>query len=92
MKVTKDSIAFSKPRDSIYIFLKNHAGNVVTSRSYAWVIIYVQNAPIVWYPKKQNKTESETFGSEFVALQIFKEVVVDLCYKLWMFEVLLGGP
>jgi hypothetical protein len=29
----------------------NHAGNVVTRRSHSGILIYVQNAPIVWLLK-----------------------------------------
>jgi hypothetical protein len=31
------------------------------------IILYVQNAPIVWYSKRQNTFELATFGSEFIA-------------------------
>lgn len=58
----------------------NHAGNVVTRRSHTGVLIFVQNAPILWYSKKQNTVESLSFGSEFVALRIAKELVVALRY------------
>jgi hypothetical protein len=46
----------------------NHAGNVVTRRSHSGILIFVQNAPIMWHSKRQNSVESSTFGSEFVAL------------------------
>jgi hypothetical protein len=46
----------------------NHAGNVLTRRSHTGIIIFIQNAPILWYSKKQNTVESNTFGSELVAL------------------------
>jgi hypothetical protein len=39
-----------------------HARNKVTRD-----IIYVQNAPILWYSKRQNTVEAATFGSEMVA-------------------------
>ena len=29
----------------------NHAGNVVTRRSHSGILIFVQNAPIIWYSK-----------------------------------------
>ena len=40
-----------------------HAGKVVTWSSHAFVLIYLINAPIVWFSKKQNTVESSTFGS-----------------------------
>ena len=56
----------------------NHAGNVVTRRSHSGIIIFVQNAPIIWFSKRQNTVEAATFGSEFVALRICKELIVAL--------------
>jgi len=69
----------------------NHAGNVVTRRSHTGIIIYVQNAPVMWYSKRQNTVEAATFGSEFVALRICKELIVALRYKLRMFGVPIDG-
>jgi hypothetical protein len=55
----------------------NHAGNVITRRrSHTGIIIYVQNAPILWFSKRQNALESSSFGSEFVALQTAKDMIV----------------
>ena len=70
----------------------NHAGNIVTRRSHTGVLIFVQNAPILWYSKRQNTVESSSFGSEFVALRVAKELIVALRYKLRMFGVPIRGP
>ena len=70
----------------------NHAGNVVTRRSHTGILIYVMNAPIIWFSKKQNTVESSTFGSEFVALRVARDLIVSLRYKLRMFGVPLDGP
>jgi len=70
----------------------DHAGNVVTRRSHTGIIIYLQNAPIMWFSKKQNTTESSTFGSEFVAMRIAKEMIIALRYKLRMFGIPIAGP
>ena len=70
----------------------NHAGNVVTRRSHSGILIFVQNAPIIWFSKRQNTVESATFGSEFVAMRICKELIVALRYKLRMFGVPIDGP
>jgi hypothetical protein len=73
----------------------NHAGNVVPRRprrSHTGIFIFVQNAPIVWFSKKQNTVEAATFGSEFVALRICKDMIVALRYKLRMFGVSIEGP
>ena len=70
----------------------NHAGNVVTRRSHTGIIIFVQNAPIIWFSKRQNTVEAATFGSELNALRICKEMIVALRYKLRMFGVPVDGP
>jgi hypothetical protein len=70
----------------------NHAGNIVTRRSHTGIIIFVQNAPIIWFSKRQNTVESSTFGSEMVALRICKDLIVALRYKLRMFGVPINGP
>ena len=62
----------------------NHAGNVVMQRSLTGIVIFVQNAPIIWFSNRQNTVESASFGSEFVALRICKERIVALRYKLRM--------
>ena len=61
----------------------DHAGNVVTRHSHIGIIIFVQNAPIIWFLNRQNTVEAATFGSEFVALTICKELIVALRYKLY---------
>ena len=70
----------------------NHAGNVVTRPSHTGIIIYSQNAPIIWFSKRQNTVEAATFGSELVALRICKELIVALRYKLRTFGVPIDGP
>ena len=70
----------------------NHAGNVINRRSDLGIIIFVQNAPIIWFSKRQNTVEAAIFGNEFVALRICKELIVVLRYKLHMFGVPLDGP
>jgi hypothetical protein len=70
----------------------NHAGNVVTRRSHTGLIIFVQNAPIIWYSKKQNTVESSTFGLELVALRVARDLISALRIKLRLFGVPLKGP
>jgi hypothetical protein len=64
---------------------------VVTQCSHTGIIIFVQNAPIIWFSKWQNMVESVMFGSELVAQRICKEMIVALWYKLWMFGVDIDG-
>jgi hypothetical protein len=47
---------------------------------------------VIWYSKRQNTVESSSFGSEFIALRIAKELIVALRYKLRMFGVPVHGP
>jgi hypothetical protein len=70
----------------------NHAGNVIARRSHTGILIYVQNAPIIWFSKRHNTVESSSFGSEFVALRAAKDMVVALRYKVRMFGVPIDGP
>ena len=70
----------------------DHAGNVVTRRSHTGILIFVQNAPILWYSKKQNTVESSSFGSEFVAMRVARDMIVALRYKLRMFGIPISGP
>ena len=59
---------------SIYSFVgANHAGNVVTRRSHAGIIIFIWNTPIIWFSKKQNTFEAAIFGRDLVALCICKD-------------------
>ena len=69
----------------------NHAGNVVTRRSHSGIIIFVNNAPIIWFCKRQNTVESSTFGSELVTMRICRDLIVSLRYKLRMFGLNLHG-
>ena len=78
---------------SCFADANNHACDMITHRSRTGIlIIYVQNAPIVWFSKRQNMVESSSFGSEFVTLQAAKDMVVALRYKLHMFGVPIDGP
>ncbi len=65
----------------------NHIRNKVTRCLHTGIIIYIQNAPILWYSKRQNTVEAATFGSEMVALWICKELIVAIHYKLRTLQV-----
>ena len=69
-----------------------HAGKLANRRSHSGIIIYVNNAPIVWYSKIQNIVEYSSFGSEFVALVISTETVEALSYKLRCFGLPVEVP
>jgi hypothetical protein len=70
----------------------DHAGNLMTWRSTTGFIIFLNNAPIYWYSKKQNSCEMSTFGSEFVAMKQATEYVCGLGYKLRMMSITVDEP
>jgi len=69
----------------------NHAGNVVTRRSQTGILIFVNNALIISFSKKQNTVESATYGSELVAMRIARDQLVALRIKLRCFGVPING-
>ncbi len=69
----------------------SHGSDKITRRSHTGFVIYCNNAPIVWFSKKQSTVESSTFGSELVAMRIAMEQCKALRYKLRMFGFPLDG-
>ena len=65
----------------------DHAGNLMTRRSHSGVLLYLQNALVIWFSKCQNTFESSSFGSKLVALWIVVEMIEALHYKLHSFRV-----
>ena len=70
----------------------NHAGNVVTRRSHTGIFIFLNNALITAFSKRQNTVEGSTFGSELVAMQVMRDLVKALRIKLMWFGVPIHGP
>ncbi len=68
----------------------NHE-NLRTRRSHSGILIYMNQAPIIWYSKRQNTVEASSFGSEYIALRICTEMVEALRYKLRCFGVPIEG-
>ena len=46
-----------------------HAANKVTRCYHTWYVIFLNVSPIIWYWKFQNRVESSTFPSEFIAMK-----------------------
>ncbi len=69
----------------------DHAGNVVTRRSHSGIFIFVNNALIKSFSKKQNTVESSTYGSEMVAMRLARDFIVEMRIKLKMFGVPING-
>ena len=65
----------------------NHAVNMANRSSHSGIIIYVNNAPIIWYSKRNNTVEASSFVSEFVDLSITTDMIEALRYKLIFFEI-----
>ena len=68
------------------------AGNHVTRTSRTGYIIYLNQAPVYWFSKRQNGVESSTFGSEFIAMKQCCEYIRGLRYKLRMMGIPVCGP
>ena len=63
----------------------NHADNLANRRSHTGFIIFVNQASILWYSKKQSTVEASSFGLELNALRVAVEHVIALRFKLRMF-------
>ena len=70
----------------------DHASNTVTRRSQIGILIFLNQALIVWYSKRQNTVETSTFGSEFIAMRTAVEHIEALRCKLRMFGIPIEGP
>jgi hypothetical protein len=85
-------ITLGKEVDLRLFIDSDHAGEQFTRRSRTGFVIYLNIAPIVWFPKSQPTLESIVFGAEFVAIRKEIETCHGLRYKLIMMGVTLSGP
>ena len=69
----------------------NHEGNMANRRSYSYIIIYVNNAPISQYSKQQNKVQASSFLSEFFDPKVAIEMIEALRYELRCFGIPVKG-
>jgi hypothetical protein len=65
----------------------SHAADVVTRRSVTGYLIFIGQAPIKWYSKRQNTVESSSYGSELVAMRITVDAILELRYILRMMGI-----
>ena len=70
----------------------DHAGDRATGRSYTWVLIFVNKAPILCYSKQQNTVYTSTFSSELISINTATELVESLWYKLQIFGIPIELP
>ena len=68
------------------------AGCKLTRRSRTGFIIYINQAPIYWFSKKQNGVETATFNSKFLAMKTCCEYIRGLQYKLRMVGIPVSQP
>ena len=73
-------------------FDADHASDLVTRRSVTGILLFLGSTPVRWYSKRQNTVESSTYGSEFVAARISKDMVMEFRYKLRMLGVPVDKP
>ena len=69
----------------------DHAGDEFTRRSRTGFIVYINNAPVYWYSKRQGSVESSTYQAEFTAMKEAAEYVRALRYKLRMMGIPVEG-
>jgi len=65
----------------------DHAGDEITRRSRTGFIVYINNAPVYWYSKRQGSVESSTYQAEFTAMKEATEYIRALRYKLRMMGI-----
>lgn len=70
----------------------DHAADTVTRRSRTGFIVFLNNAPIYWYSKRQTGIETSTFGSEFIAMKHCCEYLRGLRFKLRSFGIPVDMP
>ena len=70
----------------------DHAGDSVTRKSRTGFIVYLNNAPVYWYSKRQGSVESSTYQAEFTAMKEATEYIRSLRYRLRMMGIPVEGP
>ncbi len=66
--------------------------DLTNGKSVSGIIHMINLTPTDWYCKKQNRVESATYGSEFMAARIAIEQIIEMRYTLRMMGVPLDGP
>jgi hypothetical protein len=67
-------------------------GDCITRRSRTGFAVFLNNAPLYWFSKKQASCEVSTFGSEFTSMKQAMEYVRGLRYKLRMLGIPVEEP
>ena len=66
--------------------------DMITGRSVSGILHMVNKTPIEWFCKRQNQVETATYGSEFMAMRIATEQIIELRYMLRMLGVPVNEP
>ena len=83
---------YGKPVEIAINVDTDNVGDKLTYYSHTGIIIFVNFAPILWYPKRQYTIKSSSFGSKVVDLRMDPELIKILHYKICMICVTLSGP
>ena len=68
----------------------DHDCNAITQSSRNVFIIFINNASIYWFCKKQTSIDTSSFGSEFVVMKQCCEYILCLQYKLRMMGIIIN--
>ena len=68
------------------------AGDSVIVSSRTGFLIFLNNAPIYWFSKKATSIETSSFGAEFCAMNLCREYLRGLRYKLRMMGIPVDLP
>ena len=83
---------FGKPLMISSFVDEDCAVDVLTRRLHTGILIFVNNALIMGYRKRQNIVESSTYQSELVMMRLIRDSIAALRTKLKMFCMPLLGP
>ena len=70
----------------------DHAHDLVTQRSIAGIVMFLNNTPFRFVCKRQKTVESSTYGSELVAARVATELIMETRFMLRSIGVKIDGP
>jgi hypothetical protein len=81
------------PSMTMQVFVDaDHAGDLLTWRSWTGFIIFLNEASIYWSSKKQTSCKTSSFGSELVAMKQATNHIRGLRYKLRIMGITVDEP
>ena len=94
----KESLPHNAPEERGQGFIirtyvdSDHAGLELTRRSRTGFLVFLNNAPIYWFSRKQNCIQTSSHGSELHAMKVCCEYLRGLGYKLRMMGIPVDHP